>query len=218
MEFIDRRKSVRRFAETAVPREALLEMVRAATRAPSGQNCQNWHFVVVAGHEQVEAVARVVAEKTGRLADASPDAEAGRRMRASIPSRIFFRHAPALILVYAADYPSGLVQELRDVGAPEDLIQDYRRICPAIQSIGAAIENLLLAAAAMGYGGCWINSAVRVAGREIGDAVGFHKEGYYLAAMTPIGIPADHSTAPSPRKTIENVVTFVGDAGGSRDA
>ncbi len=50
LEFHDemrKRRSVRQFADRAVPREVIENCLRAAGTAPSGANRQPWHFVVV---------------------------------------------------------------------------------------------------------------------------------------------------------------------------
>ncbi|UCF18752.1 MAG: nitroreductase family protein [Gemmatimonadota bacterium] len=44
---LERRRSVRQFADRPVPREIVEECLRAAGSAPSGANLQPWHFVVV---------------------------------------------------------------------------------------------------------------------------------------------------------------------------
>ena len=41
------RRSVRAFSTDLVPESVILDCVRAACTAPSGANCQPWHFVVV---------------------------------------------------------------------------------------------------------------------------------------------------------------------------
>lgn len=50
-EFADdmvRRRTVRDYADTPVPRDIIENALRAATSAPSGANLQPWHFVVIA--------------------------------------------------------------------------------------------------------------------------------------------------------------------------
>jgi iodotyrosine deiodinase len=46
-EMLDRRRSVRMFAPTPVPRPVLDDIIRAASTAPSGAHRQPWRFVVV---------------------------------------------------------------------------------------------------------------------------------------------------------------------------
>jgi len=44
---MQRRRTVREYSTRPVPREVILEAVRAAASAPSGANLQPWHFVIV---------------------------------------------------------------------------------------------------------------------------------------------------------------------------
>ncbi len=50
-ENIDRRRTVRMFADRPVDREIIETAIRAASTAPSGANMQPWHFVAVSGPE-----------------------------------------------------------------------------------------------------------------------------------------------------------------------
>ena len=43
---------------------------------------------------------------------------------------------------------------------------------------------------------------------EISDCIGFHKEGFQLVTMTPLGVPAIDGATP-PRKPLSEVVTFI---------
>jgi len=42
-----RRRTVREYSPRPVPREVIVDAVRAAASAPSGANQQPWHFVIV---------------------------------------------------------------------------------------------------------------------------------------------------------------------------
>jgi nitroreductase len=44
---VHRRRSIRDFSDRPVPREIIVDCIRAAGSAPSGANKQPWHFVVV---------------------------------------------------------------------------------------------------------------------------------------------------------------------------
>jgi nitroreductase len=59
---LQRRRTVRDFAERPVPREIIEDCIRAAGSAPSGANMQPWHFVAVSD-PQIKARIRGAAEK-----------------------------------------------------------------------------------------------------------------------------------------------------------
>ena len=57
MEFIDvikSRRSIRSFLDKNVPDELILKMLDAARYAPSGGNCQPWHFYVIRNKEMLK--------------------------------------------------------------------------------------------------------------------------------------------------------------------
>ena len=47
LDFIYQRKSVRQFKDTKIPKNDILELLKAATYAPSPKHQQNWHFVIL---------------------------------------------------------------------------------------------------------------------------------------------------------------------------
>jgi nitroreductase len=47
MDVVRKRRSIRRYKPDHVPKEVLSQVLEAARLAPSGGNCQPWHFVVV---------------------------------------------------------------------------------------------------------------------------------------------------------------------------
>jgi nitroreductase len=63
LEFIYRRRSVRKFLATPVPNEIVNTLIDAAIHAPSGKNAQNWHFVVVRNAKMIEDMAAIVEKK-----------------------------------------------------------------------------------------------------------------------------------------------------------
>ena len=57
-EAIQRRKSIREFEDTAVPRETLQKLLEAARLSPSAKNIQPWHFIVVTDAEKRKALSK----------------------------------------------------------------------------------------------------------------------------------------------------------------
>ncbi|RKD27535.1 Nitroreductase [Caminicella sporogenes DSM 14501] len=208
LDFIYKRHSIRKFKNQDVPIEDIKEMIKAATYAPSGKNLQNWHFVVVKNKEKIEEMAKIVERKSDELASYATDEEMKKSFTKYRKYQTLFRNAPVVILIFAGPYPSTGLEILKAKGASSEEIHNLLRPSPGIQNIGAAIENLLLAAANMGYGGCWMTSP-NFASKEIQDYIGFKKEGYFLAAITPIGVPEESELKSPPRKPIEEVMTII---------
>ena len=76
----------------------------------------------------------------------------------------------------------------------------YRDRCFSVQDYSAAIENMLLAAVALGYQSCWIEGHItdedRI-GRKMADLLGV-PEDYELVCFLPVGVA--ESEPGSPRK------------------
>jgi PPOX class probable F420-dependent enzyme len=140
------RQSVRAFEDRPVPRVALEEMIEAARWAPSPHGAQPWRFVVLTRPEAKRALAEAMGDEWRRTLamDGEDEAVVARRLRIS-HERI--ERAPALILacLYLADldrYPDPDRQRAEEV--------------MAIQSLGAAVQNILLAAYSVGLDTGWM--------------------------------------------------------------
>jgi nitroreductase len=208
LHFIYKRYSVRKFKDQEVPIEDIKEIIKAATYAPSGKNLQNWHFVVVKNKDKILEMAKIVERKNTQLASLTKDEKKKSSMTKFLKYHTVFKNAPVVILVYAGPYPSTGLDILKEIGASQEELDAVLLPNPGIQNIGAAMENLQLAAANMGYGTCWMTGP-NYASREISEYIGFNKEGYFLAAMTPLGVPETSEAIRPPRKPVEEVMTVI---------
>lgn len=208
LDFIYKRHSVRKFKNEEVPLGDIQEIITAATHAPSGKNLQNWHFVVVTNKEIIRGIADTIVKKAKAIT-ASIDDEA---LKTGFLSRIhhatLFTNAPVTILIFAGHYPITGLDILEAGGATREEIHRLAAASPGIQNIGAAVQTLMLAAANMGYGTCWMAGA-NFAGKEIADFIQFEKEGYHLVAITPLGIPEESELSSPARKPLEEIMTIL---------
>jgi len=140
------RRSVRAYDGRPVPRALLEELLEAACWAPSPHGRQPWRFVVLTRDAPKRRLADAMgAEWERQLAlDGQPAATVATRLAAS---RQRIVDAPALVLacLYLSDldrYPD------EERGRAEEIM--------AIQSLGAALQTLLLAAFARGLDGGWM--------------------------------------------------------------
>ncbi|MGF7058042.1 nitroreductase family protein [Brassicibacter mesophilus] len=208
LDFIYKRHSVRKFKDVEIPMEDIQEVIKAATYAPSGKNLQNWHFVILRNKEKIEEMVGIVENKNAELSSYTSDKEKSNAFKKYVKYHTVFRNAPIVILVYAGPYPATGIEFLQEKGVSDSIIHDFLRPSPGIQNIGAAMENLQLAAASMGYGTCWMTGP-NYAAKEIEEFIGFKKPGYFLAAMTPFGVPQDIEYVHPPRKPVEEVMTVI---------
>jgi PPOX class probable F420-dependent enzyme len=140
------RRSVRAFQTRPVPREIVAAAIAAAGWAPSPHGRQPWRFVVVESQERRERLADAMAEtwRAQLRLDGQDEETVAARLE---KSRDRLRRAPVLILVCL--YLAGL-----------DVYPDAERQAAeetmAVQSLGAAVQNLLLSLYAAGVDGGWM--------------------------------------------------------------
>jgi coenzyme F420-0:L-glutamate ligase / coenzyme F420-1:gamma-L-glutamate ligase len=142
-EAIKGRRSIRKLKPQPVPKNLVLEVLEAAAWAPSAHNSQPWRFIIL----QDPKLKRELAEQMAQAwaADLKKDGVTAEES-ARIERRERFAMAPVLILACLT------MEGLRKFPDAE------RQLCErdlAVESFGAGIENLLLAAHAAGLGACW---------------------------------------------------------------
>ena len=90
-------------------------------------------------------------------------------------------------------------------------INAYRNRCFAVQDYAAAIENMLLAAVALGYQSCWYEGHItdedRI-GARMAEILNV-PEGYELVCMLPVGTAAGEPGTPK-KKPFEERAWFNG--------
>ena len=215
-EILEKRQSIRKYKEGGVPKEHILEMIRAAGLAPSGKNIQNWHFVVICEEALKQKIGQAVLDKNESICLEMDkiDKERGDAFRKFVRNfTLFFLKAPVLFVVFSTDYrPSGYY-ELEFIDCDPSLLHDLvKHRNPGMQSLGAALENFTLKAIDLGYGSCILTSA-NYACAEIEEVlkkeIGFEKEDYYMACMIALGIPEEGQQSPK-KKPIEQIMTYIG--------
>lgn len=201
------RHSIRRFTMDPIPQEDIEALLQAAQQAPSGKNRQNWHYVIIRNKEKIEAVKKAIEEAIEEIS-ARLLPEDGEAYKKTTPYfTTFITKAPVLVLVYT-QYYEGIWDLARKAKLPHDEIVSLKRCEPGIQGMAASLQNFMLAATAYGYGTCWMTGPM-VGAEKITDTVGWSKEGYYLAAMTPLGVPAEPVNKTKTRKPLQEMVTYI---------
>jgi len=178
------RRSIRRFVERPVPQALLDELISVACLAPAPHHSRPWRFVVV-GAEARDRLARAMGARWHRDLEADGVPEA--RIAALLArSRAQIRDAPALLLAC-------LVSE--GLRAWPDATRRQSEWLMAVQSMGAALQNLMLAAHARDLGSFWI-SAPLFCPEAVRESLDLPQE-YAAQALIALGYP--HLTTPPPR-------------------
>lgn len=215
-ELIRSRQSIRKYKEQDIPKEDIEKIIDAARVAPSGKNCQNWYFLALKNKEVLQKLVDTIYQANQKVAGrmAQTDQEKAKRFEKFCRHfTIFISEAPVVVLTFARNYyPSGYYEQ-KLCGEPEEVLQTLlTKTNPGMQSIGAAMEHMALAAADMHYGSCWLTSA-NFAADEIEELVrremGFEKEGYFFAGMMSFGVPADVEHKSPGRKELEDIYMLV---------
>lgn len=139
-EAIEKRASVRRFADEPVSKQQILKVLDAARRAPSGHNAQPWQFIVVTDKRLIEELSVI---------------------------QNCIAQAPAVIGI------------ILDAGKSRFWLEDG----------AAAIENISLAATALGLGTCWIEGNLLPREEEVKQILDI-PEHLRLLALLPLGVPS----------------------------
>lgn len=188
------RRSIRNYQSTPVSREWIEEVLQAGVLAPSSKNRQPWKFVVVSGEAKKEMLN---AMRLGLIRERGEDAmlpNSRQHLDGAAYTLKIMEQAPVVILVV-----NTLGIDLRQPITAEDRVYE---ICNA-QSIGAAMENMTLAATELGLGSLWICDTF-FAHRELCEWLS--ADGELIAAMA-LGY-ADEHPAPRPRKAFADAVEW----------
>lgn len=143
---IRQRRSLRRYHADAVPETYLEQILEAAVWAPSAHNRQPWRFVVISEKATMQRLAREMGAKL--RSDLSADKVSQAVIDADV-ARSYQRitAAPLLLLLCMS------LQDMDDYG--EERRNAFERAM-AQQSAAMAGQNILLMAAGLGLGACWM--------------------------------------------------------------
>lgn len=186
MEFsktVKARHSSRDFRSDPLARDMLERIVETARRAPSSANLQPWRFWVVTGDTRMR-LGEVIAQSTVHLEEYM-EVLGPERYEAAVTWYSSLGNAPVLIVVSARCAPVEFEALNRNL------------------SIGAAMENLLLAVADEGIGACNITFSHWVKG-ELAAVLGL-SDSEEVVNIVALGVPSDTALATPPLKPDDTV-------------
>lgn len=145
-DLIRERRSVRRFRPDPVPRDAIEQILEAGRWAPSPHGSQPWRFAVLTRPEVKQRLADAMGSAWQH--NLAMDGQAPDVIEARLAaSRRRLIEAPVLIL---------LCLFLRDLDRYPDPDRQQAETTMAIQSLGAAAQNILLMAYRLGLDAGWM--------------------------------------------------------------
>lgn len=152
---IEARTSVRVYSDEPVNMEDVKEMVRLAGLAPSVNNYQPWRYIAITNRDMLNRISDVVAARIEDI-PVTKSLAAGNVKKQVTWFSTFFKDAPVLLVLVTRPYETVLESAVELSHEEINIMRNY----PDIQSAGASIQNILLAAVDMGYGACWMSGAM----------------------------------------------------------
>ena len=188
---------MRWFKSDPVPDDILLKILEAGVRAPNAGGSEQWFFIVVKDPEMRKKLHELLLEAhefyaTRALKTPLPPDKVSKwvqRIREGMYS------APAYIAGYA---------DLRKTTHVEGLAEIEKVY--TIQSVAAALENMLLVAHALGLGAVWLGVPLLLKDRF--DELLRPPENCVLQGIIALGYPAETPRI-KPRKPLNDVVKFI---------
>jgi coenzyme F420-0:L-glutamate ligase/coenzyme F420-1:gamma-L-glutamate ligase len=148
--FLEARRSIRAFTGEPVPRAVLDAVIEAACIAPAPHHSRPWRWVVVDTGDAKSALAHGMGERW--RADLAGDGVAAARVDDLVSaSHATITGAPAIVL-------GCLTWDGLDRYPDES--RQRAEWGMALLSLGAAVENLMVATADAGYASCWVAAPI----------------------------------------------------------
>jgi len=192
-EAINTQRAMRRLKPDPVPDDLIWKVLEAATRAPSGGNRQPWNFLVVRDPEKKRKIAEWYLDSWNKsyglikqAAMASPETAK--------------TYASAEYLAnHLAEVPVLIIATVNNAGVAP--------VSPPGASIYPAVQNLMLAARALGLGTC-LTTLHRTHEAEVKQLLGI-SENVETMALIPLGWPKGKFGA-GPRLPVDKVTYWDG--------
>ena len=187
------RRSVKDYSPREVSNEVIFRILEASRWAPSAHNAQPWRFIAIRDFATKQRLSRAMANRWNKdmSKNGVPKKQRESLLKASIER---FEKAPIMIIACMTmenmdEYPDERRKKIEYV--------------MAVQSVAAAVQNMLLAAHGEGLGSCWFcaplfcQDAVRTILK-----IAQHVD---PQALITLGYPAYRRDPPS-RKPLEEIV------------
>ena len=192
-EIIRNRRSIRKYSLKNVPSHLISKIIEAARWAPSAHNAQPWRFLVINDEKIKRELAEAMAmewekdlAQNGMLLE-----ERETLIRESVRK---FTQPPVIIIAFLT------MDEMHKYTDKKRREAEY---IMAVQSVAAAIQNLLLAAYFEGLGACWY-CAPLFCPETVKKVLGVPKN-FEPQALITVGYPSE-KPEPPPRKPLEAIM------------
>ena len=198
------RRSVRRFKDDPVPDDVVREVVRAACAGPKGGGLDLLRFIAVRRRETISAMRDAVEAKVAALREHVKSGRAKERFDGYAAHFAPSGGEPVVVAVLARPYDS-IYTRIVSRYVPEGERPEQHFVEVVSMTAAAAVENMLLAAHALGYGACFMTGPM-VAQAEIESVLDVEAP-WHVVALVPLGIPAEPQ-APRSETGLDEMLSF----------
>lgn len=188
------RRSIRKFIDKPISEKDIMNIIQSGIKAPSSKNRQPWKYIVIQGDTKAEML-KVFRQGIEREESDSVLLPQSKQHISSAKYTVdIMAEAPTIVFVVNS-LGKSILSEL----TPEERVSE---ICN-IQSIGASIQNMLLAATEKGIGSLWICD-IYFAYSEL--CKWLNSDGQLIAAIA-FGYPKEFPNE-RPRKKLDDIVEW----------
>jgi nitroreductase len=174
LDLVRSRRSVRQYTEEGVPKEKIAAILEAGRQAPSGNNAQPWRFIVV----RDEAMKQRLYKAAGKQG--------------------FILEAPVTIAVVAD--PKAKMKTATHSKSSEQQVPTMA-VIKAVRDAAIAADHMVMAAADMGLGTCWVAKYEQEDIRPVLDV----PDDCFVVTLITMGYASVKSKA-SPRHALHDIV------------
>jgi nitroreductase len=174
LDLVRSRRSVRQYTEEQVPKEKIAAILEAGRLAPSGNNAQPWSFIVVRDEAMKERLYKA-AGKQG-----------------------FILEAPVTIAVVAD--PKAKMKKATKSDSSEHQVPTMA-VIKAVRDTAIAADHMVMAAADMGLGTCWVAKYEQEDIRPVLDV----PDDCFVVTLITVGYASVKSKT-SPRHALHDIV------------
>ncbi|MDR1196117.1 MAG: nitroreductase family protein [Endomicrobium sp.] len=201
LDIIKQRRSVRKFSPEPINDNDIKTIIEAASMAPSATNSQNWRFIAVKTETKRKELVGAIEEQIKEYSSLITSKRAYNEFNAYARFFTFFASAPLVVAVVKTPYTSFSMRIMQRYGISPEALE-----AADSQGPSAAVQNMLLAAHALGYGACWMTGPL-IAKEKLEKVLNI-KLPDHLMALIPVGKTEVVPAVPK-RKPIEEIFETV---------
>lgn len=194
MGIIEERRSIRVFSDKRIQKREICQILEAGLQAPSPKNRQPWEFIIITDEQEKRRLVSSMEREINALYQSKKERK---DIRESLETMRIIDKAPVLILIC---YQYGMVK-IHDDGV-NWCISSSDIEALELQSVGAAVENMLLKAEEMGIGSLWCGDILYAY-----KTIAIYSKKPVVSAVC-LGY-AEESPPARPRKSIEEKCIFI---------